>query len=178
MGTSSDSFSKPAGDIIAQLDAHFGSDKWRTARADRVGEFIHRTTSGRDKAADLSNGIAWVEGGETIAGGATANPIWAAMYPEFVSGADIVFPANVDGMFLRNTGGNATTQGAYQADEFKSHTHNFRGWRWGGSGGSNRVMDAFTGSDPTKASVATGGAETRPKNRAYQLMTILDAYAE
>ena len=48
--------------------------------------------------------------------GAIDFPVWASQYPEFVSGNDIVFPADVEGMFLRNLGGTAGAEGVTQAD--------------------------------------------------------------
>jgi hypothetical protein len=38
------------------------------------------------------------------------------MYPEFVTGNDIVFPTDVAGIFLRNLGGNANPELTFQDD--------------------------------------------------------------
>jgi len=85
----------------------------------RVGEFIH-AKSGRTAADGY---LAVVPG--TVTGGATDYPVWAALYPEFVSGSDIVFPANVNGIFLRNIGGNAGAEGVFQADATARPNSNF-----------------------------------------------------
>jgi len=75
----------------------------------RLGEFFF-AYAGKTEA-----GLLAVNPG-TIANGAIDYPLWAAQYPEFVSGNDIVFPPNVEGMFLRNLGGAAAVQGAFQTD--------------------------------------------------------------
>lgn len=77
----------------------------------RVGEFLFA----KKGALLLVNGYLEVKAG-TINAGALDHPIWAAMYPEFVFGPDVVFPAHIDGTFLRNNGGLATLQGIPQAD--------------------------------------------------------------
>src|SRR5690606_12062550 len=74
----------------------------------RIGEFVY-ARSGRT----LADGYLAVSPG-TISNGAITYPLWAAQYPEFVSGNNIVFPSNVRGMFLRNLGGNAAAEGAFQ----------------------------------------------------------------
>jgi hypothetical protein len=78
-----------------------------------VGSFIFAKTNA---VRTVEKGWLAVTPG-TIINGATLYPIWASMYPEYVSGADIVFPANVAGMFLRNVGGLAAATGTFQADK-------------------------------------------------------------
>ena len=159
-----------------------------------VGGFMHFTTNGRTKAGDLANGILWVVGGDTISNGVTTYPVWAGMYPEYVSGADIVFPSDVNGMFIRNSGGNATTEGVFQSDLTSSaglsistggsHTHTFNT-----HSGTRQAANDFTGvqahhgstngttsSSGSHTHSISGGVETRPDNRAYQLVTFVDTF--
>ncbi|MBL4879702.1 MAG: hypothetical protein JKX82_00125 [Oleispira sp.] len=82
--------------------------EWVTPISKRIGEFVY-AKSGKTEA----NGYLPVTPG-TIVNGATTYPLWAVQYPEFVSGNDIVFPTDVDGMFLRNVGGNAASEGLAQ----------------------------------------------------------------
>jgi hypothetical protein len=77
-----------------------------------VGVFLHAKPTASKTAA--FGWLAVTPG--TITNGATLYPAWAAMYPEFVSGANIVFPADVAGMFMRNVGGLAAATGVFQAD--------------------------------------------------------------
>jgi microcystin-dependent protein len=51
--------------------------------------------------------------------------------------------------------------GSYQVDDFKSHTHTYTGI------GSGSSISGSTSGTTTKDTGATGGTETRPKNRAY-----------
>jgi len=125
----------------------------------RVGEFAFAATSAR---RTIATGWLAVNPG-TIANGATDYPIWAAENPTYVSGSDIVFPANVEGIFLRNLGGNAANEGVFQADQQARNPGNPIGTTVN-SGGGNTVRSVTTTS------------ETRPDNRAYQLYTIVDNY--
>lgn len=197
MGTFSEKFSPPNGDIIAQIDAFFGSTKWRTARIDQIGEFVFMSSLGRSQASDLLGGLLWVTPG-TVVNGALDYPIWAAANPGFVSGNNIVFPSNVNGMFLRNVGGNAATQGGLQGDatarngltasrlttitrsgtdvNSNSATVPADGTSgWIETGANDRYR--FT-NDRRSDSLASSDVETRPFNRAYQLMTKIDSYGE
>ena len=146
----------------------------------RLGEMVHlKSTRFADDAAAMAEGYLPVKPG-TIAGGATDYPLWAAIYPEFVSDADIVFPPDVDGMFLRSVGGNAGAEGNFQSDDLASHTHTHidtNHHQFTNNGNGSNV--ARRGSQNTNRTTgATGGIETRPVNRAYQLYTILDSYVE
>jgi phage-related tail fiber protein len=55
--------------------------------------------------------------------------------------------------------------GSWQADELKSHTHDYVGVRW-----EDRIQSGVNtergGVDLTKTTAATGGSETRPRNIA------------
>jgi hypothetical protein len=103
------------------------------------------------------------------------------MYPEFVSGADIVFPAGVEGMFLRNVGGNASAEATAQADGTAQNglsgvvnntaSNDVATEVDGGAGRNVRFNSAtrsvvFSSTDP----------ETRPLNMSFQLYTIVDGY--
>jgi len=131
----------------------------------RVGEWVFKSSTMFANSDDaISRGYLPVTPG-TIVDGAIDNPIWAAGYPDFVSGDDIVFPANVEGIFLRNLGGNADAEGDFQSDT-QARSPN------------NPVNTAVSnGGGATVRSVAVS-AETRPDNRAYQLYTIIDNYLE
>ena len=146
----------------------------------RLGEMVHIKASRFVDDADANaQGYLAVKPG-TVTNGATDYPLWAAIYSEFVSGNDIVFPADVDGLFLRNAGGNAAAEGVFQADENKAHTHAYTdtihpNFRQEG-GGSNVVRQGS--SDLNKTTASEGDVEARPVNRAYQLYTIVDTYVE
>jgi len=164
----------------------------------RVGEFFYA------KSGSTVAGYLPVTAG-TVVNGATSYPVWAAMYPEFVVGNDIVFPANVDGMFLRNIGGNAGSEGAFQNDQFQGHGHNIvtnnnivnnfhidtnssKNEDVEGSGSDDdraytidqlaADLDATTPETFSVYGAPRYGTETRTKNRAYQLYTIVDNYNE
>lgn len=163
----------------------------------RVGEMIFATT---DASKTAANGYLAVSPG-TVTGGATDYPVWAAMYPEFVSGSDIVFPANVNGIFLRNLGGNAGTEGVFQNDATApnslstasggAHTHGVdeppaASDADGGSSDSHVALgdndagrthpEITTQSAGAHGHTINGDTETRPFNYAYQLYTIVDTY--
>jgi len=157
----------------------------------RVGEFIHAKSG----SFSLGDGYLPVSPG-TIANGAVSYPVWAGKYPEFVSGNDIVFPADVAGMFLRNLGGNAGTEGVSQAyrtalpannfttDDPGNHNHGINGNRSATGSGESSVSSGGTDSDyntkfagnHTHDITGGGDIETNPINRAYQLYTIIDTY--
>ena len=146
-----------------------------------VGNFQYSTTAGRDEAQDLANGILWVYA-RTIVNGAITYPVWASRHPEFIVGNDIVIPANVEGMFLRNLGGNAGSEGAFQDDAtdvnglqigYNDEDSEAQGFSatgnnavWGTDRELINTSGPFNSSDP----------ETRPFNRAYQLVTFVDTF--
>ena len=141
----------------------------------RVGEFFF------SKSGSTVQGYLPLTPG-TVTNGAIDYPVWAAMYPEFVAGNDIVFPADVEGMFLRNLGGNAGNEGAFQDHALQSHSHTLRplvgsfgGQSGGFSNGGLASTGGFTGGVSPSANIAV---ETRSVNRAYQLYTIVDNYNE
>lgn len=160
----------------------------------RIGEFVY-AKSGKT----VADGFLAVNPG-TISGGATTYPLWAAQYPEFISGTDIVFPVNVAGVFLRNTGGDATTEGVIQEDATalpndpfvtnnNTHSHTFQDNRSSAnvrrnvngtqtSAQENDTSTARTTDDNTHGHTISGGGdiETRPSNRGYQLYTVIDTY--
>jgi len=142
----------------------------------RLGEFFY-AASGKTE-----QGLLPVVSG-TVINGAIDYPLWSAMYPNFVVGNDIVFPTNVDGMFLRNVGGNAGAEGALQADGTAVNglsgtvartANNHIATEVDGGGGNNVRFNnttrnvVFSSTDP----------ETRPVNRAYQLYTVVDGYTQ
>jgi hypothetical protein len=157
----------------------------------RVGEFIHAKSG----SFSLGDGYLPVSPG-TIANGAVSYPVWAGKYPEFVSGNDIVFPADVAGMFLRNLGGNAGTEGVSQAyrtalpannfttDDPGNHNHGINGNTSAtgsgessvSSGGFDRDYNTKFAGNHTHDITGGGDIETNPLNRAYQLYTIIDTY--
>lgn len=142
-----------------------------SAVSSRIGEFVF-LKSGRLE----SEGYLAVTSG-TITNGATTYPLWAAMYPEFVSGNDIVFPSDVDGMFLRNLGGNSSSEGSFQDSANKAHSHTYNRPpqnQFTGRGTGTNI--ARRGTNSNVATTSEGGAESRPVNRAYQLYTIIDTY--
>lgn len=142
-----------------------------------VGGFMSMSSVARDEIKDLAKGILWVKPG-TIPNGANVYPIWASMHPEFVVANDIVFPADVEGMFLRNVGGLAGSEGTYQLDEFKAHNHAYT------KPPSNQFTRRGThdqnisrrGQNVAANTNNTGGPETRPANRSYQLVTFVDSF--
>ena len=112
----------------------------------RIGEFIY-AKSGRT----LADGYLPVNPG-AVTNGAVDFPLWAAQYPEFVSGNDILFPNNVQGMFLRNIGGNAGTEGNFQEDATAFPTNPFS---IGGSGEhTHNVSDELQSVTVSSGSVA------------------------
>ncbi|MCF6294139.1 MAG: hypothetical protein L3J25_00445 [Flavobacteriaceae bacterium] len=182
-----------AGQVLAMNTAGT-APVWKTfGSAKRIGEFVYAKTG---KA--LVDGYLAVTPG-TVTDGAINYPLWAAQYPEFVSGNDIVFPADVAGMFLRNIAGNAGSEGTYQTGATAlpntsfttniagNHSHTVYG-NWAssiGGGGSDGVLynnDGGARNESTSASgnhnhtIGGGDSETRPVNRAYQLYTIVDTY--
>jgi len=145
-----------------------------TEPSTRIGEMFYA------KSGSTVTGYLPVTPG-TVVSGATMYPIWAAMYPEFVSGDDIVFPADVDGMFLRNLGGGAGAEGVFQAEEVGPHTHAYtdrRGTGFVARGNNGNTARSGNFATDSKTSSANAGTETRPDNRAYQLYTIVDSYRE
>lgn len=149
----------------------------------RLGEFFFA------KSGRTDTGLLAVSAG-TVTNGANLYPKWAAMYPEFISGANIVFPADVEGMFLRNLGGNAESEGSSQADgtavnglHDNGHSHVISmqhneavGTLAVTNGGGGFIGNANTNTGT--AQLDSNDNETRPANRAYQLYTIVDGYGD
>ena len=148
----------------------------------RIGEFVY-AKSGRSPA----DGYLPVSPG-TIANGAVDYPLWAAQYPEFISGNDIVFPNDVSGMFLRNIGTSGVggsypaPEGVFQANQNKYHRHSHTD-AYNVSELSDDSNDRMVGSDGVTSTSRNTGyegnqlePEARPNNRAYQLYTIVDTY--
>jgi hypothetical protein len=197
-GTDWVDFPKGTAGQYLKMNAAGTAPEWTTApTSKRIGEFVF-AKSGRTTA----DGYLAVNPG-TIANGAVLYPIWAAQYPEFVSGSDIVFPTNVEGMFLRNLGGDASGEGSYQGNATAiptnsfttnttgNHNHTVYGDTAGGIQESNSTSgdtvlyngdgqnnNENTSSAGSHSHTITGGGdvETRPINRAYQLYTIVDTY--
>ena len=146
----------------------------------RVGEWTHiKSSKFTDDAAAIEQGYLPVKPG-TIVDGAIDYPVWSAIYTEFVSGNDIVFPADVEGMFLRNIGGNAGAEGVQQTDRtavngLSGQSRFNRGENTSANGGAFRLTG--NGNEITNNTELTGDIETNPINRAYQLYTIIDTYS-
>jgi len=141
----------------------------------RIGEVFFRSS-----LAPLNvQGVLAVNPG-TYPGLAAANPLWSAMYPQFVVGADIVFPPDVAGIFLRNIGGTAAAEGTYQAPEVGPHTHTYidrsRNNNFTGRGNGSNVAHSGTASNDTRTTNANAGGDNYPGNLGLQLWTILDNY--
>ncbi|MDE5421153.1 hypothetical protein L3073_02910 [Ancylomarina sp. DW003] len=167
-----------AGQVLAINDAGT-APIWKTMASSgsdgkRIGEFVY-AKSGRTEA----DGYLAVNPG-TIVNGATTYPLWAAQYPEFVSGNDIVFPADVEGMFLRNVGGNAGTEGVFQTDQTAAN-----GLVYGKTTFSVQLSSGIyqaignassSGAGIVNLNATSEDPETAPVNRAYQLYTIVDTY--
>ncbi|MGV8815384.1 MAG: hypothetical protein ACOH2D_14875, partial [Gelidibacter sp.] len=197
-GTDWVDFPKGSAGQFLKMNATGTAPEWATApTSKRIGEFVF-AKSGRSRA----DGYLEVKPG-TIINGKITYPLWAAQYPEFISGNNIVFPADVEGMFLRNTGGNAAAEGSFQNNATARPTTNFTTDTTGNhrhivygdtateirgssatSGdtvlvnGDGRSNNQDTGYAGNHNHIITGGgdSETRPKNRAYQLYTIVDTY--
>ena len=196
-GTDWVDFPKGTSGQYLKMNSAGTAPEWVTEVSKRIGEFVF-AKSGKTEA----NGYLAVSPG-TIVNGATTYPLWASQYTEFVSGNDIVFPSDVAGMFMRNIGGNATTEGNFQDDATAqpntafttnstgAHTHSYGDYYYYDSGnqanyatgsgddvGERREANRTTGSDGSHSHSVTGGGdtETRPINRAYQLYTIIDTY--
>lgn len=141
-----------------------------SAGGSRIGEFFYM------RSGSTTAGVLAVTPG-TVANGAIDNPIWAAMYPEFVVGDDIVFGADVDGVFLRNLGGNAGTEATFQTDATAAN-----GLRYlAPNAPVSTQVNGGTGNTVRGRSTATPTSldpETRPINIALQLYTILDGYGQ
>ncbi len=112
-GTDWVDFPKGTAGQYLKMNAAGTAPEWATEVkpvSKRIGEFVYAKTG-----KTVADGYLPVAQG-TITDGAVDYPLWAAQYPEFVSGDDIVFPVDVAGMFLRNTGGNAAAEGTFQDD--------------------------------------------------------------
>ena len=175
------------GQVLA-MNASGTAPQWVNHPPSRIGEFVY-AKSGRT----VAEGYLPVNPG-TVANGAVDFPLWASLYPEFVQGNDIVFPTDVEGMFLRNTGGNAATEGAFQnyrtarpindflTDTTGSHSHTFpihdvdqdQTGAADGSGNVDGSPSTNSAGDHSHTINGGGDTETNPINRAYQLYTIVD----
>ncbi|MEE9361987.1 MAG: hypothetical protein V3U92_05255 [Cellulophaga sp.] len=173
-----------------QMNAAATAPEWVTPVSKRVGEFVYAKT-GKTEAAGY---LAVTPG--TITNGAVNYPLWATQYPEFIVGNDIVFPADVSGMFLRNNGGNAATEGLSQnyrtarptTSAFRTSTNGYHSHSLSvhdNDGGSSAAdgggrIDGYprtSGDGNHTHTISSGGdIETNPINRAYQLYTIVDTY--
>lgn len=127
---------------------------------------------------DENDGLIPLIDGYTITNGATGYPLFAARWPSFVSGLDLVVPAGWNGVFNRNLGGNAAAFGVLQANEIQSHTHpyidtNHNQFTNNGNG-SNVARRGSVNTNRTTS--ATGGVETRPVNIGLQFYLILDNF--
>ena len=101
----------------------------------------------------------------TVPNGAADNPIFAARWPSLVSGNDIVIPADFEGAFSRNLGGNAAAFETFQGHA-QAFTPNAPTGTQVNSGGGNTVRGR------------TAGPETRPDNFGMQWYFIMDDYVD
>ena len=153
-----------------------GSSSTANGVSRRLGEFVHKKSSlFADDADAMSNGYLPVKAGAVVIG-AIDFPVWAAAHTEFVSGNDIVFPNNVEGMFLRNLEGGAAAEGVFQTDRTAvnglRYTEPNAPISTQVNGGGGNTIRGRTGS----RALTSGDVETNPVNRAYQLYTIVDTY--
>jgi len=102
----------------------------------------------------------------THTGLAAANPLWAAAHPWWVVGDDIVLGSEVEGIVIRNTGGLAAGEGAFQGHAQARSPNNPIGTSVNSGGGA------------TVRSVDTSAGETRMDNIAIQHYSLLDNYVE
>ena len=152
--------------------------------ADQVGRIIpmsplNEVGATMTQAAFEAKGLLQLKSGNAIVGGVATYPKVAAMYPWLIAGPNLVVPANMNGTFFRNLGGNAAAFGTAQGDDIQSHEHDFRAWLSTNSGGAfigpaANVDNSFT---PTTIVTggnggvqATGGTETRPNNYAVSIL--------
>jgi len=115
----------------------------------------------------------------TVTNGALDNPVFAARWPSLVDGNDIVIPADFEGAFSRNLGGNAADFETFQDDAtavngLAGAARFNRGENTTANGGAFRLTG--TGSEITANVTFTGDAETRPDNYAMQWYFIMDDY--
>ena len=143
------------------------------AVSSQVGAFFFAAST--SPVASKADTLAVVPG--TIVDGAVDHPVWAAAYPQFVVGNDIVFPTDVEGTFLRNLGGNAAGEGVAQADATDANglsgtttgpSNQVPTTVNGGSGNTLRFLQSRT------VTITSTDDETRPANFAFQLYTIVD----
>ncbi len=173
-----------------QMNATATAPEWVTPVSKRIGEFVYAKTGKTEVEGYLA-----VSPG-TISNGAVSYPLWAAQYPEFVSGNDIVFPTDVAGMFLRNNGGNAAAEGSFQnyrtarpttsafgtstnGNHFHSisvHDNDGGSSAADGGGRADGYPNTSSAGNHTHTISSGGDIETNPINRAYQLYTIVDTY--
>jgi len=138
----------------------------------RVGEWVFA-----EPGRTPSQGYLAASG--VVVNGAVDYPIAALKHPALVSGNDLDF-TGFDGVFLRNTGGNALAVDVVQNDANKAHTHTYQdtehpGFRPQGNG-SNVARQGIA--NPTHTTSSSGEIEARPKNIAAQLYLIVDTYVE
>ena len=161
-------------------DVGIRAELWIVANtvSKRLGEMVHKkSTSFASDADAMSQGYLPIKQG-TVTNGVLIYPLWSAIYTEFVIGNDIVLPTDVEGMFLRNIGGNSEVEGDFQDSDNKAHTHTHgratnRTGNTANGGNSNRHPASGTGTTSS-----SGGVEARPLNRAYQLYSIIDTYLD
>ncbi len=135
-------FPKGTAGQYLRMNAAGTAPQWTASK--RIGEFVFAKSG-----LTVTEGYLPVTPG-TVANGAVDYPLWAAKYPEFVSGDDIVFPADVAGMFLRNLGGTAAAEGVLQSDA------------------TARPNTPFTTASGTSSS---DGAHTHQYSRTYRIET-------
>jgi len=145
----------------------------------RIGEIVVKKSSlFTDDADAMSKGYLPIKSG-TVIDGALNFPLWAAAYSEFVTGNDIVFPTNVDGITFRNVGGNAGAEGTFQAfatnvDGILAPDRYAPAFTGRGTGGNV----ARNGNTTTNRALLNGAVETRSANYGYQHYFIVDTYYE
>jgi microcystin-dependent protein len=113
----------------------------------------------------------WLAADGSAVSRTTYATLFAAIGTTYGSGDGTTFNLpDLRGYFVRGSGTNSDgtvsgSFGAKQADDFKSHTHTFRGYGGTLSNGANTASGTNT-QNYTISTNATGGVETRPKNIA------------
>jgi hypothetical protein len=127
------------------------------------------------------SGFLPVVGGTTVSNGAIDYPVWASKHPKFIDGNDIVWPAWMNGITIRNLAGNAGLEDEFQdfatnvdgitaTDSAVSNLNTNRGFGGGGR--------AYTQQSNSQKALQGGAIETRSTNFGAQLYAIVDTYLE
>lgn len=149
-----------------------------------VGSIVHMpsTKFAGDQQAIEAGFIPIKEG--TYSGLAASNPVAASLHPQWVSGSNFIFTDQVAGMFLRNVGGNAAAEGAFQDDGTDVNglmigycQENDLEQGWSGAG-DLAVWGTDREDTNTSQPFDSNDSETRPVNFAFQAYIVADNYRD